>query len=172
MTRKAPRPEISVGAQQEDEFPDSSALATDCVLNMFNLTSRMEAYGMAIARAHGVTSIAAFNVLTILFGEGGPLPPSTIAERMIVSRGTMTGIIGTLERRRFVRREAHHRDGRVRLVRITPSGTRAVRRILPLLHRAERAWMDSLPPQDQARLLRMIAVVQAGGPDVPSDRFP
>jgi hypothetical protein len=32
--------------------------------------------------------------------------------------------------------------------------------------------MDSLPPQDQARLLRMIAVVQAGGPDVPSDRFP
>jgi DNA-binding MarR family transcriptional regulator len=168
MTSRTPRPEISVGGEQEQEFPDSSTLATDCVLNMFNLTLRMEAYGMSIARAHGITSLAAFNVLTILYGEGAPLPPSTIAARMIVSRGTMTGIIGTLEDRGFVRRELHHRDGRVRPVLITTKGTRTVRRILPLLHRAERAWMDSLSRQDQARLLRMLAVVQAGGPDVRS----
>src|SRR4051794_38945290 len=82
-----PAPEVRVGGQQEQEWPGSSSLATDCVLNLVRLADRMLGYGLAITAGHGVRSVGAFNVLTILHGADGPLLPSTIAARMIVTRG-------------------------------------------------------------------------------------
>jgi DNA-binding MarR family transcriptional regulator len=156
---------IQVGREQEREWRGSSALATACVLNLANVALRMMAFGMGPVRARGIPSVAAFNVLTILDGEGGPLLPSTIAERMILTRGTVTGILDTLERRNLVRRARHDLDGRMRLVTITSSGSAAVAAILPQLHEAERTWMDSLTRSEQRRLLGMLAVIQAHAPD-------
>jgi len=155
---------IEVGQAQEHEWPGSSAGATACALNVVSLSSRILAYGMTIVRTHGISSVGAFNVLTILHGADGPLAPSTIADRMIVTRGTMTGIIDSLEERGLVNRRAHGGDGRMRLVRITAKGKRAVERILPELHQAERAWFDVLTPAQQAELVRLLAVVQRSGP--------
>lgn len=158
-------PDVVVGPEQEREWPGSSALATACALNLVSLANRMVAYGLRIARDRGVPSVAAFNVLTILHGEGGPLPPSTIAERMILSRGTVTGILDTLERRRLVRRSPHLDDGRMRSVAITARGAAMVLDILPRLHDAEARWMAALTAAQQRDLLRLIAAVQAAGPD-------
>src|SRR6185503_8444501 len=75
----------------EAEWAGASRLATECVLNLGVLGEQMAAFGEALARRHGVPSRAAFNVLAILAGAEGPLPPSTIAERMVVSRPALTG---------------------------------------------------------------------------------
>jgi DNA-binding MarR family transcriptional regulator len=159
------RPPIEVGIEQETEWPGSSALATSCVLNIATLSARIVAYGLRIVRAHGIPSVAAFNVLTVLHGESGRLLPSTIADRMIVTRGTVTGILDSLERRRLIRRTRHGTDGRRRLVQITPKGRARVEAILPLLHEAERRWMDALTPVQQRQLLRLIGRVHGAGPD-------
>jgi DNA-binding MarR family transcriptional regulator len=139
------------------------------VLNLVGLSNRIEAYGLAVIREEGIPSAAAFNVLTILQGEGGALLPSTIAERMIVTRGTVTGVLGSLERRGLVRRSAApaRSDGRTRPVRITPKGRGRVEAILPRLHQAERDWFDVLAPAQQSQLLRLMAIVQRGAPDRP-----
>lgn len=163
--RGAPAPAIQVGSRQEREWPGSSALATDCVLNLVNFASRVLAYGLEHVVVRGVPSVAAFNVLTILQGEGGPLLPSMIAERMIVTRGTMTGVLGSLERRGLVRRSPHSRDGRMRPVEVTSEGIAKVEEILPLLHDVERRWMDALTSTQQRQLLRLVATIQTAGPD-------
>jgi DNA-binding MarR family transcriptional regulator len=163
--RARPKPDIVVGPEQEVEWPGSSALATGCVLNLVSLADRIMAFGLVEVTSRGIPSVAGFNVLTILHGEGGPLAPSVIAERMILTRGTMTGIIDSLERRGLVRRSRHETDARMRLVRITDRGSELVMEILPILHRLERGWMDVLSQTDQRRLLSLLAVVQAGGPD-------
>jgi DNA-binding MarR family transcriptional regulator len=163
--RRVPRPDIEVGAGQEREWPGSSALATDCVLNFVSLANRILAYGVRIAIGRGIPSVAAFNVLTILHGEGGPLLPSTIAERMVVTRGTVTGVLGTLEQRGFIERSTDERDGRIRPVTITAAGIARVLEILPLLHDGERRWMEALSVPQQRQLLGLVARIQSNAPD-------
>ena len=145
----------------EDAWPGASALATECILNLGFLQQLMEAFGQSLVRRHGIPSVAAFNVLTILHGAGEPLSPSTIAERMIVSRPTMTGILGTLERRGLIRRQPHEKDGRMALIEIAADGRQKVERLLPELHQAEKGWMECLTDSEQRALLAMLARLEA-----------
>ena len=157
-------PQIQTEPGFEASWPGALALATECVLNLHALAERMDAFGRSLVHRHGVPSIAAFNVLTILRGAASPLPPSTIAARMIVTRPTMTGILRTLERRGLVQRTAHGYDGRMSLIEITAKGRSRVESILPELHEAERLWMACLSDEEQRSLLRMVARLQANAP--------
>ena len=150
-------PIVRLDAGFEAEWPGASRLATECVLNLGMLGEQLAAFGEALARRHGVPSRAAFNVLAILAGADGPLPPSTIAERMVVSRPALTGVLGTLERRGMVRRLPHPTDGRMALLEPTARGLDAVAGLRPALHRAERAWLDCLSEVEQRALLRTSA---------------
>ena len=148
----------------ERSFPGASALASECVLNLAFLSGRIETYGQAVVRAAGVPSLAAFNVLTILDGATQPLPPSTIAERMILRRSTMVEIVRSLERRRLIRRFPHPQDRRMVLLEITADGRDRVSALRPQLHQAERWWMRSLSEAEQRSLLRALAKIQANAP--------
>lgn len=108
----------------------------------------------------GIPSLGAFNVLTILDGEGGALSPSVVADRMVVSRPTVTGLIDTLERRGLVERWLDAGDGRRRQIVLTSRGRRLVRRVLPEMHRFERDVIGVLGLEEQRQLLRSIAVLQ------------
>ena len=164
MGRRPTQPRFRVEPTFEAEYPGASALATECVINMGFLASRFTAFLEAAIRREGVPSAAAFNVLTILDGAGEPLPPSTIAERMILTRGTITGIVDSLERHGLVRRLRHRGDARMRLVEITAEGQSHVRRIVPWLHDVERRWLDCLTAAEQRQLLRTVAALQANLP--------
>jgi MarR family 2-MHQ and catechol resistance regulon transcriptional repressor len=117
-----------------------------------------------MAREHGIPSATAFNVLTILHGAGEPLPPSVIADRMIVTRGTMTSVLDSLQRHGLVRRVPHASDRRMVLVEITREGISSVEAVLPRFHDAEQRWMSCLTVEEQHSLLHMIALLQANSP--------
>jgi DNA-binding MarR family transcriptional regulator len=153
-------PLIRVEPGFEDAWPGASRLATECILNIGALYDQFDAWGRALVQAHGVPSIAAFNVLTVLHGAREPLPPSTIAARMIVSRPTMTGILGTLARHGLIRRLPHAGDRRMALIEITAEGRACVDRLLPQIHAAEKAWVAGLSEQEQETLLEMVARLQ------------
>jgi DNA-binding MarR family transcriptional regulator len=159
-----PRPVVELGSDFEADWPGASALATACILNLAVVSDQALAFGQALVRRHGLPTIAAFNVLTILHGAGGPLPPSVIAERMIVSRPTVTGILGTLEARGLTRRAAHPADRRMALVALTPAGGALVEELRPVLHAAERAWLACLGEAEQRALLGLLARLQANAP--------
>ena len=164
MAVQNPAPRFRVGADFEAAYPGASALATECVLNMGFVCHRFTAYVEGLARRHGIPSVAAFNVLTILGGAEQPLPPSVVAERMVVTRGTITSVVDSLECRGLVRRLPHGKDRRVRLIDITPEGSARAARVEVVLHGAEKRLLDRLTQAQQRQLLRMLAALQASLP--------
>src|SRR4051812_29642292 len=90
---------VQVPADFEEQWTEASALATECCINFGLLAGAAFSQMQAIVQSHGAPSLAAFNVLAIVDGAGEPLAPSAIADRMLVTRATVTGVIDSLERR-------------------------------------------------------------------------
>jgi len=124
------------------------------------LATRIERSSQAWVRAQGLPSLAAFNVLTVLHGAGEELQPSTISDRLMVTRGTLTGILDSLERRGYVARRPHDGDGRMRVVTLTELGREKVDELRPRIHQAERRLVAGLTAEEQAALVGMLAQLQ------------
>lgn len=156
------------------EFAEAGgdALATECFINYGLLAGGVLAAMDDLIVRGGAPSAAAFNVLAVLDGAGQPLNPSTIADRLLVSRATVTGVVDSLERRGLVRRTKGKGDGRTRVVALTARGRRVARQLVPEVHRFERDVMSALSPAEQRRLLHLLAKLQAHFPSVaPNSRL-
>jgi DNA-binding MarR family transcriptional regulator len=106
-------------------------------------------------------SPSARQVLAVIEGARQPLEPSVIAERVLITTGSMTSILDTLERRGLVRRMPHPADRRKLLVDITPDAQAILDQLLPSLHARERDVIsDALTTREQHELLRLITRIQ------------
>jgi DNA-binding MarR family transcriptional regulator len=137
----------------EDEFRGASALSTECFLSLAFLGTSMLTSLNRFLERFGVPSYTGLNALAVLEGAGEPIPPSVVAQRMIVTRPTVTGVLGTLETRGLLRRTAHGSDGRMQLVGLTDEGRALVNRVLPEVHRFESELFGVLD-DGQLRSLR------------------
>ena len=99
--------------------------------------------------------------LAVIEGAGEPLEPGLIAERLLITSGSMTSMLDTLEKRGLVVRKPHPADRRKLLVDITDDGRAVVDRLLPSLHQRERVVIEAaLSPGEQGTLLELLAKVQ------------
>jgi len=106
-------------------------------------------------------SASARQILAVVEGAGQPLEPGVIAERLLVTTGSMTSLLDNLEKRGLISREPHPGDRRKLLIDITPAARAIVDQLLPLLHAREREVMAAaLSPNEQRSLLRSLAKVQ------------
>jgi DNA-binding MarR family transcriptional regulator len=155
-----PGPAIRVPPSFDEEYPDGDRLATEVFLNLGVLTGTVRSAVEGILTDSGLPSMAAFNALSVLAGDPGPLRPSVVAARMMVTRATITGLLDSLARRGLVRRLAAGEDGRTRPVAITPAGRRIAARVVPEMHRFERALMSALDRDELEALLDVVARLQ------------
>lgn len=72
-----------------------------------------------------------------------------IAEEGGFSKATLSGVLTTLEGRGLVVRERSASDGRLVLVRLSPSGKRLMKRLFPEFNDQERQVVSSIPRQDR-----------------------
>ena len=166
-------PIIGVGGDFEDEFPGASALATECYANLWRTADLlMGLHNRQTADEYGL-SPSARGVLAVVEGAGQPLEPSVIAERVVVTTGSMTSLLDNLEKRGLVRRLPHPDDRRKLLVDITPEAKAIVDAFLPAFHAREREVMDAaLTPSEQRTLLRYLGKLQRAGIDAQSAPVP
>ena len=73
-----------------------------------------------------------------------------IAEEGGFSKATLSGVLTTLEGRGLVVRERSADDGRLVIVRLTPSGRRLMRRLFPLFNQQEQVVVAAVPAADRA----------------------
>src|SRR5213592_1878250 len=93
-----PDPQIRVGDDFEDEYPGASALATECFANLWRVAELLMDLHNRHTRDQYQLSPSGREVLAIIEGAGEPLEPSAIAERMLITSGTMTSQLDTLEK--------------------------------------------------------------------------
>jgi DNA-binding MarR family transcriptional regulator len=108
----------------------------------------------AVERPHGLSNAAA-QTLAIIEGAGEPPAPSIIAERLMVTTGSMTSLLDTLERRGLVRREAHPSDRRRLLVHLTDDGEALVDTFLPEIVAVQTALVAGLNEADRATAVHL-----------------
>ena len=156
-----PEPLRRVGDDFEDEYPGASALATECFANLFQAGDLLMELHNRQTREEYQLFPSARQVLAVVEGAGQPLEPSVIAERLLITTGTMTSVLDTLEKRGLIRRMPHPDDRRKLLVDITPDAQAILDELLPSLHARERDVISSaLSMREQRELLRLIARVQ------------
>ena len=111
-------------------------------------------------------SPSARGVLAVVEGAGQPLEPSVIAERLVVTTGSMTSLLDNLEKRGLIRRLPHPDDRRKLLIDITPAAQAIVDELLPVLHARERDVVGAaLTDSEQRSLLRSLAKLQRAATD-------
>ena len=76
-------------------------------------------------------------------------------------RATIGGVIGRLESRGWLARSASRADRRVRLVRITPSGRRALARALPAVRAVQQILLESLAAAERRHFERLCLKILA-----------
>jgi DNA-binding MarR family transcriptional regulator len=150
---------IRVSQDFAKEYPDASASATECAMNLARTGDLVLGRVAAALRPFDVSPAGGL-VLGILKDAGRPCPPNYISERLIVSRATMTGVLDTLVKRGLVRREPHPTDRRMVLVHLTKAGSRMADTVRRSVHRAEAEWMGSLSEQERARLTELLGKLQ------------
>lgn len=151
---------IPVSKDLEREFPGADRRATAVILNLIRAESLVSGTLAKRLRRHGL-SLATFNILMILRGEGGPLAPCVISERLLVTRGTVTGLLDSLETAGLIRRTAHPEDRRMLLVDLTSQGAHLLKRILPAHFAGEKADMACLSAAEKDALVKLLGKVQA-----------
>lgn len=73
----------------------------------------------------------------------------------------MTGLIDSLEKKHLVRRLAHPSDRRRQLVEITDEGLAVARAFRPVVHSAQRPWLECLTDDEQTLLINWLGRIQA-----------
>jgi DNA-binding MarR family transcriptional regulator len=150
---------VRIAPDFEIRYPDASARATECAMNLAFTAD------LLVKRIAGLLqpfdlSPASGLVLGILADSGVSLPPNEIADRLIISRATVTGLLDSLESRGFVRRTAHPTDRRMLLIELTYGGRQALA-FRPLVHRHQKEWLGVLSEKEQEQLIDALQRVQA-----------
>lgn len=140
-------------------YPTASASATECAMNLV-LTADLLVKRIATLLQPLNLTPASGLVLSILADAEEPLPPSVIADRLIISRATVTGLLDSLERREYLRRRPHSSDRRVVLAEITATGRQAASAFRPIVHQHQREWLEVLSATEQQWLLDALHRVQ------------
>src|SRR5581483_5349339 len=108
---------------------------------------------------HGVTADQ-FVLLSVLVREEG-ITQIMIVERTASDPNTVAAILGLLERRGLVRREAHAKDRRARCVFLTAEGRRTHRRAAKEAEPLLAALWDSMKTADAGDIERFLKRVHA-----------
>ena len=143
------------------EFPELDPSATEAFLHLLRTGDAAFRVVEAHLAEHEITQ-GRFSVLMSLWGkcrsEGRavPLSPAELADRLGVTRATVTGLVDTLERSGLVTRTPSADDRRMMLVELTNRGEKLLRKIFPA-HFRQMAWL--MQPLEEAERKTLVALL-------------
>jgi DNA-binding MarR family transcriptional regulator len=124
-----------------------------------HLIRRAQQIAVAVFAEH----LAAFDVTPVQFAILNALmdAPGTdqvsLAARVAFDAATFGSVIGRLETKGWVRREASPQDRRRKLLWLTPKGKKAVIEMAPLVTQAQALILQPLQAQEQQQLVALLA---------------
>jgi len=172
LLKDLPRYECLLEAAKD--FPDLDPSAAEAFLHLLHTSDEVFAISDRSLASHNI-SHGRFGVLMLLWRStqptaaklmgadectAGPRTPAELADAAGVTRATMTGLIDTLERDGYVKREPDPNDRRMMSVLLTPKGDQFLREFLPGHFKAIAAIMSTLTESERKTLVRLLGKVQ------------
>lgn len=173
LLKDLPRYECLLEAARE--FPDLDPSAAEAFMHLLRTGDEVFAMTERNLTEHSI-SHGRFGVLMLLWRStqpraaklmgaedcncGGPRTPAELADAAGVTRATMTGLIDTLERDGFVKREPDPDDRRMMSVLLTPKGDRFLNEFLPGHFKVIAELMSPLSEAERKALVRILGKVQ------------
>ena len=157
------RAERDIRERIGDQHLDFAAMAA--VSNIYRAANVVRNHMERKVLADEDLSWAAFTVLFVLW-IWGEQQTRHLAVEAGVTKGTLTGVLKTLEKRGLAKRQAHDEDGRLVLVSLEPKGEAVIERLFPAFNASETQVSSALSDREKnqlAGLLRKIVrSVEAG----------
>ena len=150
---------VKISPEFEQNWTGSSALATECSMNIVKTSDLFFKRLEDIKRPLGLSDATGLT-LVALANAKEPLSPHQVSERLIVSRATVTGLLDTLERRGYATRKPHPTDRRMLLVEITDEGREAARTMREQLYPQQKKWFEVLSPEEQKQFIQFMWRIQ------------
>ncbi len=142
------------------KYPGASRRATETAMNLVRTADLLVKRIADLVQPFDLSPSSGL-VLGILADAEAPLPPNQIAERLIISRATITGLLDSLERRGYVRRAPHATDRRMLLIELTEAGRRVAHEFRLRVHQHQKQWLATLDEREQDQLIDALHRLQA-----------
>lgn len=84
-----------------------------------------------------------------------------VAAEAGITKGTLTGVVKTLEARGLIQRHGHPADGRLVLLRLTERGSELMEKLFPAFNREESVIVSPLEENDRRTLARGLRDITA-----------
>lgn len=107
-----------------------------------------------------------FTILFVLW-VWGERETAVLAADCGLAKGTLSGMLSTLERAGLVARDRHPEDGRRVIVTLETEGRRLIEDVFPLFNEYEARFTAGLDEAEQAELARLLRIVTSTADDAP-----
>jgi MarR family transcriptional regulator, organic hydroperoxide resistance regulator len=136
-----------------DQHLDFAAMAA--VSNIYRAANVVRNHMERKVLADEDLSWAAFTVLFVLW-IWGEQQTRHLAVEAGVTKGTLTGVLKTLEKRGLTKRQAHDEDGRLVLVSLEPKGEAVIERLFPAFNASETQVSSALSDREKNQLAGLL----------------
>lgn len=137
---------------------DIDTTAMWAVSNIYRATTAIRNHlEQTVLRDTGL-SWTGFVVLWVVW-VWGDIETRHAAEESGISKGTLTGVVKTLESYRYVTRARHEGDGRLVVLTVTPSGNRLMEGLFPRFNQEEAFVVRGLSQQRRLDLAASLRTV-------------
>ena len=151
-------------ALQEASHPDCDPLTVQVLIWLFRAYSAVVTAQAEELRPLG-WSPSGFNVLMALHNsESRMLEPYQLADRLLVSRPSVTGLLDTLQAKGLVARRPHPDDRRRVLVVLTAEGLALLDNHFAEHYRALNELFDELSHDERAQLVQLLRRIPGAMP--------
>lgn len=128
------------GADREAAAGEGDGLTLRVWLRVLTCGQLIETALRARLRAEYDTTLPRFDVLAQLDAAGRGLSMGELSARLMVTSGSVTGLVDAMEADRLVIRQVHPADRRSTLIETTPHGRALFARMAP----AHAVWVEQL----------------------------
>ncbi|MDH3344144.1 MAG: MarR family transcriptional regulator [Desulfobacteraceae bacterium] len=129
----------------------SSDHTKQIIFSIRRLIQASELYTKELNRKYQI-SAAQLNCILTLY-EYGPLPPSKIADHMMVKSSTVTGVVDRLEKKGFAERMRNSPDRRVITIQLTEAGKKLAENAPPPI---QQKIIDGLKQTEKAKIEQIV----------------
>jgi MarR family transcriptional regulator, organic hydroperoxide resistance regulator len=107
-----------------------------------------------------------FTILFVLW-VWGDREAGDLAEDCGLAKGTLSGMLTTLEKSDFIQRTKHSEDGRKVVVSLLPEGERTIESVFPTFNAFEARFTERLEPDEVSEMARLLRIVTSTAADSP-----